>query len=163
MRACLNLGYTSVLVNGSPTLKFKIERGLRQGDLLSLILFILSIEALNVVLTEAKNKNLFKGVKVGKDEDPLVASGLKVNFNKSKLFGLGVTNVELHSFAMKIGCLPSTFPCTYLGLPIGAKMSRCLNWIPLLERFTKRLTKWKSKTLSFGGLLTLTKSVLGSL
>ncbi|GKD87974.1 putative RNA-directed DNA polymerase, eukaryota, reverse transcriptase zinc-binding domain protein [Tanacetum coccineum] len=144
MRACLNLGYTSVLVNGSPTLKFKIERGLRQGDLLSLILFILSIEALNVVLTEAKNKNLFKGVKVGKDKvevshfqfanDALIigewslmniknlsrilscfhlASGLKVNFNKSKLFGLGVTNVDLHSFAMKIGCLSSTFPWVY--------------------------------------------------
>nr|GEU76869.1 cysteine-rich receptor-like protein kinase [Tanacetum cinerariifolium] len=63
MRACLNSGYTSVLVNGSPTSKFKIERGLRQGDPLSPLLFILAFEALNVVLTEAKNKNLFKELK----------------------------------------------------------------------------------------------------
>ncbi|GJY25068.1 RNA-directed DNA polymerase, eukaryota, reverse transcriptase zinc-binding domain protein [Tanacetum coccineum] len=50
-----------------------------------------------------------------------------------------------------------------VGLPIGAKMSRCLNWSPLVERFQKRLSKWKSKNLSFGGRLTLIRSVLGSL
>ncbi|GKF62050.1 hypothetical protein Tco_0182104, partial [Tanacetum coccineum] len=42
-------------------------------------------------------------------------------------------------------------------------MSRCFNWNPLIERFHKRLSKWKSKTLSIGGRLTLTKSILGSL
>ncbi|GKE19852.1 RNA-directed DNA polymerase, eukaryota, reverse transcriptase zinc-binding domain protein [Tanacetum coccineum] len=49
-----------------------------------------------------------------------------------------------------------------LSLPIGAKMSRCHNWNPLVDRFHKRLSKWKSKTLSIGGRLTLIKSVLGS-
>ncbi|GJU00233.1 putative RNA-directed DNA polymerase [Tanacetum coccineum] len=160
MRACLNLGYTSVLINGSSTPEFKIERGLRQGGPLSPLLFILTIEALNVVLTEAKSKNLFKGVKVGKDK--VEVSHFQFA-DDALIIGEWCHNVELHSFATKISCLPSTFPCTYLGLPIGAKMSRCLNWNPLLERFTKRSTKWKSKTLSFGGRLTLTKSVLGSL
>ncbi|GJS64070.1 RNA-directed DNA polymerase, eukaryota [Tanacetum coccineum] len=65
--ACLNSGYASVLVNGFPTLEFKIERGLRQGDPLSPLLFILAIEALNVVIIEAKNRSLFRGVEVGKD------------------------------------------------------------------------------------------------
>ncbi|GKB30224.1 RNA-directed DNA polymerase, eukaryota, reverse transcriptase zinc-binding domain protein [Tanacetum coccineum] len=41
-------------------------------------------------------------------------------------------------------------------------MSRCHNWNPLVDRFHKRLSKWKSKTLSIGGRLTLIKSVLGS-
>ncbi|GJT51276.1 hypothetical protein Tco_0977433 [Tanacetum coccineum] len=92
-----------------------------------------------------------------------LASGLKVNFNKSKLFGVGISIVDLHSLASFIGCLASQLPFTYLGLPIGANMSRCFNWNPLIERFHKRLSKWKSKTLSIGGRLTLTKSVLGSL
>ncbi|GJZ83149.1 hypothetical protein Tco_0648322 [Tanacetum coccineum] len=92
-----------------------------------------------------------------------LASGLKVNFNKSKLFGIGVHTHELNSMADSIGCQASQLPCTYLGLPIGANMSRCSNWSPLIERFNKRLSKWKCKTLSYGGRLTLIKSVLGSL
>ncbi|GKB96187.1 putative RNA-directed DNA polymerase, eukaryota, reverse transcriptase zinc-binding domain protein, partial [Tanacetum coccineum] len=92
-----------------------------------------------------------------------LTSGLKVNFNKSKLYGIGVTNGELSSMAASIGCLTSQFPCMYLGLPIDAKMSRCHHWKPLVDRFHKRLSKWKSKSLSFGGRLTLIRSVLGSL
>lgn len=92
-----------------------------------------------------------------------LASGLKVNFNKSKLYGVGVTNGDLSSLASTIGCLASQLPCVYLGLPIGAKMSRCHHWNKLVERFQKRLSKWKSKSLSFGWRLTLIKSVLGSL
>ncbi|GJR41057.1 RNA-directed DNA polymerase, eukaryota, reverse transcriptase zinc-binding domain protein [Tanacetum coccineum] len=42
-------------------------------------------------------------------------------------------------------------------------MSRCCSWEPLIKRFQNRLSKWKAKTLSFGGRLTLIKSVLGSL
>ncbi|GJT05143.1 putative RNA-directed DNA polymerase, eukaryota, reverse transcriptase zinc-binding domain protein [Tanacetum coccineum] len=186
--------YTSVLINGSPTREFKLEKGFRQGDLLSPLLFILAVEALNVALLEARNNHSFRGIEVGKDkvcvlhlqfaDDALImgewskinvlnlsrlltcfhlASGLKLNFNKSKLFGIGVCEVERNFLASLIGCQPSNFPCNYLGLPIGANMSRCDNWLPLLERFHKRLSSWKAKTLSFGGRLTLSKSVLGSL
>ncbi|GKD86312.1 putative RNA-directed DNA polymerase, partial [Tanacetum coccineum] len=92
-----------------------------------------------------------------------LASGLRVNFKKSKLFGIGVTNLELNTIASSIGFLASQFPCIYLGLPIGAKMTSCSNWNPLVERFLKRLFIWKAKTLSFGGRITLIRSVLGSL
>ncbi|GKC92439.1 putative RNA-directed DNA polymerase, eukaryota, reverse transcriptase zinc-binding domain protein [Tanacetum coccineum] len=61
IHSCLNSAYASVLVNGSPTKEFKIERGLRQGDPLSPFLFILAVEALNVVLLEATNNNIFYG------------------------------------------------------------------------------------------------------
>ncbi|GJU00858.1 RNA-directed DNA polymerase, eukaryota, reverse transcriptase zinc-binding domain protein [Tanacetum coccineum] len=63
-----------------------------------------------------------------------LASGLKVNFNKSKLFGFGVSNIELSIAASSLGCLASEFPCSYLGLPIGAQMSMCANWNPLVDR-----------------------------
>ncbi|GJX14459.1 hypothetical protein Tco_0206217 [Tanacetum coccineum] len=61
-----------------------------------------------------------------------------------------------------IGCLPSNFPCTYLGLSIGGNMSRCANWGILVDKFNKRLSNWKSMSLSFGGRFTLIKFVLGS-
>ncbi|GJW59706.1 hypothetical protein Tco_0109041 [Tanacetum coccineum] len=47
-----------------------------------------------------------------------LASGLKVNFSKSKLFGIGVLSSELNSIASSIGCQPSLLPCTYLGFPL---------------------------------------------
>nr|GEY38073.1 RNA-directed DNA polymerase, eukaryota [Tanacetum cinerariifolium] len=44
IRACLSSSWASVLVKGTPTLEFSIKRGLRQGDPLSLFLFILVME-----------------------------------------------------------------------------------------------------------------------
>ncbi|GJR38363.1 hypothetical protein Tco_1214047 [Tanacetum coccineum] len=87
-------------INGSPTKEFKIERGLRQGDLLSPFLIILAMEAFNVALIEASNHNIFRGIKVGNDS---------VNFNKSKLYGIGASNVKLNSLASTIGSLASQF------------------------------------------------------
>lgn len=37
------------------------------------------------------------------------------------------------------------------------------NWRPIIRKFQSKLSNWKSKTLSFGGRLTLIKSVLGNL
>ncbi|GKA12805.1 RNA-directed DNA polymerase, eukaryota, reverse transcriptase zinc-binding domain protein [Tanacetum coccineum] len=134
IRGCLNSAYRSVLVNGSPTQEFKIQKGLRQGDPLLPFLFILAIEALHVSLQEAKSKNLFEGVKV-----------------------------DTHPFASTIHCQPSSFPCTYLGLPIGANLSKSNSWKPIVDKFHKTLSNWKAKNLFYGGRLTLIKSVLGAL
>ncbi|GJR04155.1 putative RNA-directed DNA polymerase, eukaryota, reverse transcriptase zinc-binding domain protein [Tanacetum coccineum] len=92
-----------------------------------------------------------------------LASGLKVNFSKSKLFGVGVDASDIQGFDDILDCQASTFPCSYLGLPIGANMSKACNWKPIIEKFHKRLTSWKARNLSYGGRLTLLKSVLGAL
>jgi len=46
IRGCLESATVSILVNGSPTSKFKVSRGLRQGDLLAHFLFIVVAEGL---------------------------------------------------------------------------------------------------------------------
>ena len=56
----------SVIVNGSPTKPFKMEKGLRQGDLLSSFLFVLAVEVLNKILNRAVELELIKGINIGR-------------------------------------------------------------------------------------------------
>ncbi|GKD01530.1 RNA-directed DNA polymerase, eukaryota, reverse transcriptase zinc-binding domain protein, partial [Tanacetum coccineum] len=117
----------SVLVNGSPTKEFKIERGLRQGDPLSPFLFIIAVEALHVTLQEAKSRNVFNGVKVSQNK-------------------LDISHLQFADDAL-----------------IMATMNKACNWEPIIEKFHNKLSSWKATNLSYGGRLTLIKSVLGAL
>ena len=62
---CVSTTSTSDLVNGSPTDKFKFERGLRQGDPLSPFLFLIAVEGLNLMMKALVVAGLFSGYKVG--------------------------------------------------------------------------------------------------
>jgi len=67
---CVGTTTSSVLVNGSPTDKFPIERGLRQGDLFSPFLFLLAAEGFNVLMKAVEvDENLFVGYNVGRVGD----------------------------------------------------------------------------------------------
>ncbi|GJX37033.1 reverse transcriptase domain, reverse transcriptase zinc-binding domain protein [Tanacetum coccineum] len=64
---CLRSASISILVNGSPTEEFGFERGVRQGDPLSLFLFILAAEGLNAIMNEAVINGIFRVIKVGRN------------------------------------------------------------------------------------------------
>ncbi|KAJ0520505.1 putative RNA-directed DNA polymerase [Helianthus annuus] len=194
MMGLLKTARTSVLVNGSPTLEFEIQKGVRQGDPLSPLLFILAMEALHIATESAVQLGIFKGVTtpgegprvshllyaddalfVGEwSEDNFhnlarllrcfhLSSGLKVNFSKSKVFGVGVGNEEILHMSSILGCERGSLPFIYLGLPVGSNMGLVKNWKPVIERFENKLSMWKARTLSFGGRTTLVKAVLGNL
>nr|GEZ22920.1 putative RNA-directed DNA polymerase, eukaryota, reverse transcriptase zinc-binding domain protein [Tanacetum cinerariifolium] len=55
----------SILVNGSPTVEFKIFKGLRQGDPLSPFLFILAMKGLHATICTAVSRGILKGASVG--------------------------------------------------------------------------------------------------
>ncbi|GJX92002.1 putative RNA-directed DNA polymerase [Tanacetum coccineum] len=175
--------------------RIRIRAGrVRQGDPLSPFLFILAVEGLNAIVSEAVDKGIFNGIVVGSDRvtvshlqyvvDTIFfgewnkenakslmcilkcfeeVSDLRVNFNKSKLYGVGVTGGEIVEMARWMSCGVGELPITYLGLSIGVCMRRTCAWNPVVEKFKKWLADWKAKTMSFGGRLTLVKAVLGSL
>lgn len=67
VQAILSSSKVSILVNGSPTEEFFLEKGVRQGDLVSPFLYIIDAKGLKVALVEANNKGLFEGMEMPKD------------------------------------------------------------------------------------------------
>lgn len=57
----------SVLVGGSPTNDFKVQRGLRQGDSLSYFLFLIAAEGLSALVARAVEIGAFKGYSINDD------------------------------------------------------------------------------------------------
>ena len=65
MRACTSIIRFSVIVNGSPTGFFESSRGLRQGDPLSPLLFLLIMEVLSHMLKRSVERGFIMGFQVG--------------------------------------------------------------------------------------------------
>jgi len=66
--ACIKTATVSIIFNGAPCKPFKMGRGLRQGDPLSPLLFVLVVEVLNRMLIRAEEVGLFKGVVMGREQ-----------------------------------------------------------------------------------------------
>ena len=69
-----------------------------------------------------------------------VSSGLKVNFSKSKVYGIGVPPQEVSNWASPLGCEPTVLPFTYLGVPVGSNMNRIAAWKPILDKLKSKLS-----------------------
>ncbi|GJT01054.1 RNA-directed DNA polymerase, eukaryota [Tanacetum coccineum] len=193
IKGCLNNARGSVLVNGSPTSEFQFFKGLKQGDPLSPFLFILVMETLHLSFMRICNAGLYKGISISNSlvishlfyADDVVflgewndrnvrsllnvlkcfylASGLKININKSKIMGMGVPSGNVDLAANLVGCSILHTPFNYLGVKVGSNMNRICEWDDIISKVSSRLSKWKLKTLSIGGRLTLLKSVLSSI
>ncbi|GJX31621.1 RNA-directed DNA polymerase, eukaryota, partial [Tanacetum coccineum] len=190
--SCLQSSRGSILVNGSPTSEFQFFKGLKQGDPLSPFLFILVMESLHISFQRVVDAGLFSGIMLDTslsvshlfyaddvifmgqwnqtNIDTIIrvlnvfhsVSGLRVNMKKSKLMGIYVDSSKVEHAVKKIGCMALKMSFKYLGSKVGDRMSRINSWNDVIETMVARLPRWKLKTISIGGRLTLLKSVLGS-
>ncbi|GKB24320.1 RNA-directed DNA polymerase, eukaryota, reverse transcriptase zinc-binding domain protein [Tanacetum coccineum] len=140
---------------------FNFIRALKQGDPLSPFLFILVMESLHISFQRLVDAGMFKGIVldpslhishmfyaddavfVGQWSESNIdiivhvldcfyrAFGLRINMNKSKLIGIYVD-----------------------GSKVGGLMSRIHSWNETVDCMVARLSKWKMKTLSIGGVTT---------
>nr|GEW34298.1 RNA-directed DNA polymerase, eukaryota [Tanacetum cinerariifolium] len=193
IQSCLTSSRGSIIINGSPTEEFQFYKGLKQGDPLSPFLFILIMESLHLSFQRVVDAGMFKGIQRSTSmnishmfyADDVVfvglwcdgnintlihvldcfhrASGLKINMSKSKILGVNVKDIKVSHDAAKLGCLILKVPFIYFGSKVGGNMSCISAWKEVIDKVQSRLSKWKSKTLSIGGRLTLLKSVLRSI
>jgi hypothetical protein len=92
-----------------------------------------------------------------------MASGLKVNFWKSCLVGVNVSNDFLGMASDFLNCRLGSLPFKYLGLPVGANPRLSTTWRPMVDAIKTRLCSWGNKHISFSGRIVLINAVLNSL
>jgi hypothetical protein len=120
----LSSGSSAVLLNGTPRKFFRCKRGVRQGDPLSPLLFVIAAELLQVLVNKAASMGLLRApIPHEEDEFPIIqyaddtllilqadanqlfflkallnsyeiASGLKVNYRKSQMIPINVGQVK---------------------------------------------------------------------
>jgi hypothetical protein len=190
-KSLLETGTSAFLVNGVPRRNFICMRGVRHGDHLSPLLFVLGQSYCNILLMISKIKGcytyLFRFIK----EFPVVqyavdtilvlradpsqlavlkkalhdfspSTGLAINFHKSCMLPINISDDCVKSLAEGFGCIVESFPFTYLGLPMGTTKPKMVEFMTLGDRLETRLTAGSS-FLAYGGRVQLIASCLSSM
>ncbi|KAJ1701600.1 hypothetical protein LUZ63_001379 [Rhynchospora breviuscula] len=182
---------SSVVVNECTGTPFPHKRGLRQGDPLSLFLFLLAADVLSKMLQSASSSIPFgicqklpqpfiilqyaddtllfstaKGTAIQVLSMVLNAyaavSGIQLNLNKCSLVPFNLLAHLTASINLTLGVNIATLPLTYLGLPLTLTRPDRTAYQSLVDKLQRKLAGWKATILSRVGRLTLAASVLSS-
>ncbi|KAM0917777.1 hypothetical protein ACQ4PT_009218 [Festuca glaucescens] len=179
------------MLNGSPGAPFFHRRGLRQGDPLSPMMFILALEPLQRLLEKATEHQVITPLKLRaarfrasfyaddaalfvnpvKEDTTAIqsilkffgdVSGLRTNLEKCVAYPIACQGICLDDFLQDFGGVQSTFPCRYLGLPLSFRKPTKGEVQPLFDRAIGRLKGWRGKLMNRKGRLILINSVITS-
>ena len=187
----LSTSSTKVILNGSPGRRICHARGLRQGDPLSPLLFVIVMEGLNALLKLAHSQGLLQilhpkisertfmyaddvVIFVSPAQQDLVltkaileifagASGLKTNMEKSRISPI---QCNLHDTVSLLTHFPGRidpFPIRHLGIPLDVRKIGKSALQPLVDKVAERLPTWKAALLNRAGRVVLIKSTLSAI
>lgn len=193
-RTICNIRYR-VCINGFYSSEFRSSRGVRQGDPLSPLLFIMAQQILSYNLNKMMENGVIWPYRLGRHVTPIShlfyaddmliftngrirslqrlrdllklyqeASGQEVNLQKSAFYASKkISRGRLTKIQRISGCYAKKLPFKYLGAPIYKGRCKCIFFEDIVGKIAKKLEGWKSRYLSFGGKITLIRSVLASL
>ncbi|KAL2922482.1 LINE-1 reverse transcriptase-like protein [Bienertia sinuspersici] len=190
---CISTPSFSLVLNGSSYGHFKSYRGLRQGDPLSPLLFVVGMEYLSRTLNRLNEDPEFKlhprckGIQLThmcfaddlimccrgekKSVDRILqafnvfsnTSSLQANNSKVELFTSGMKEEEVQQIIAESGFKRGKLPFKYLGVPIRSKRVNASQCEVLIEKMTARIRTWSSRHISFAGRSQLINSILMSI
>ena len=183
----LHSATTQVLLNGEPGDFITHQRGLRQGDPLSPMLFILVMDVLNSLFMKAEAEGLLLPLHstgqrlslyaddvalfIRSEEDDLQitknllqvfeeASGLRTNLQKSCVIPIHCDGEVAEVVNSTLQCSTTSFPTTYLGLPISDRKLRRSDLLIWIEKIAIKLPGWKAPLMSLAGRAVLVRYVI---
>jgi len=89
-------------------------------------------------------------------------SGMKINYEKSEVFSVGVNKADQLAIASFFGCKVGVWPMTYLGMPVSTSKITKAQFNFVVEKAKRRLSSWKCDALSSGGKAVILNSSLSS-
>ncbi|XP_062115338.1 uncharacterized protein LOC133829622 [Humulus lupulus] len=189
MNCIKNTSY-SLLINGRVQSSFKGEKGLRQGDPMSPLLFVLIMEYMTRCLQlDARSPSFrfhpmcksLKLINLCFADDVILfckgscatvnilkeslrkfseESGLSINTKKSQIYFGGVST-DVKTKILQVLQLPAgSFPLHYLGVPLRPTKWKHADCEVIIQKMRTKLFSWSSKHLSYAGRLLLIQSVL---
>jgi hypothetical protein len=188
----LSSASTRILLNGEPGPPIWHRQGLRQGDPLSPMTFVLVVDVLGKLVSAATAAGVLAPLhprraipRISMYADDVIlfcrptpeeligtretlrlfgrASGLITNHSKSSASTINCTEQDAEEVPRHFGCQVVQFPISYLGIPLTIRRPTHAQLQPMVHRLANRLPSWKSRLMAKPGRLALVTSVLSAI